>query len=81
MMHWMDYNKLNNETIDLDGPAENVKVTYITSGIDDAFLVQAIYQYASTLYENRADFVEGRSNLIISTNVKEILKEYKTMFV
>ena len=52
---------LDNETIDLDGPAEKVKVTYVTSGLDDELLQQAIKQFAVTLYDNRHDYVEGKS--------------------
>ncbi len=35
---------LDNETIDLDGPAEKVKITYVTSGLEDNLLEQSILQ-------------------------------------
>lgn len=72
---------LDNETIELDnGYAERVKITYVTTGLDDGLLQQAILQLTSTYYDNRADFVEG--NIAeIPTNVKSILSSYKSMFV
>lgn len=72
---------LDNETIDLDGPAEKVKVTYITSGLDDSLLQQAIKQFAATLYENRSDYEEGKIGKVIPSSVKTILNSYKNMFV
>ena len=72
---------LDNETIDLDGPAEKVKVTYITSGLDDELLQQAVKQFAVTLYDNRHDYVEGKSGDMVPTETKVILNSYKNMFV
>lgn len=72
---------LDNETIELDGgSAEQVKVTYATTGLSDGLLKQAILQLVSTYYDNRADFVSG-SVTEIPTNVKSILSSYKSMFV
>lgn len=72
---------LDNETIELDGgSAEQVKVTYVTTGLSDGLLKQAILQLVSTYYDNRADFVSG-SVTEIPTNVKSILSSYKSMFV
>jgi len=78
---------LDNETIELDGgPAEQVKVTYITAGQNDSLIKQAMLQLISTYYDNRADFVEGNSRGIgssveIPTSTKSILTSYKTMFL
>lgn len=72
---------LDNETIDLDGPAEKVKVTYVTTGLDDSLLQQAIKQYAATLYENRNDFEEGKMGSKVPTSVKSVLNSYKNMFI
>jgi uncharacterized phiE125 gp8 family phage protein len=73
---------LDNETIELDGgEAENVKVTYITSGLDNALIKQAMLQLISTYYDNRADFKTGTIVSDIPTNVKAILSSYKSMFV
>ena len=72
---------LDNETIDLDGPAEKVKVTYVTSGLDDELLQQAIKQFAVTLYDNRHDYVEGKSGDMVPSETKVILNSYKNMFV
>jgi uncharacterized phiE125 gp8 family phage protein len=72
---------LDNETIELDGgAAENVKVTYLTEGLTDGLLKQALLQLVSTYYDNRSDFVMGSVNEI-PTNVKSILSSYKSMFV
>jgi hypothetical protein len=72
---------LDNETIDLDGPAEKVKVTYVTSGLDDELLQQAIKQFAVTLYDNRHDYVEGKSGDMVPSETRVILNSYKNMFV
>lgn len=75
---------LDNETIELDGgSAEHVKVTYITEGLNDSLIKQAMLQLISTYYDNRADFDSGSSKEIleIPTNTKVILTSYKTMFL
>jgi hypothetical protein len=72
---------VDNETIELDGgSAENVKITYITLGMNDALLKQAMLQLIATYYDNRAEFVKG-SISEIPTNVKNILSGYKSMWV
>jgi len=72
---------LDNETIELDnGYAERVKVTYVTTGLDDGLLQQAILQLATTYYDNRGEFILGNIS-DIPTNVKNILASYKSMFV
>jgi len=77
---------LDNETIELDqGPAERVKITYVTEGLNDALVKQAMLQLISTYYDNRADFIEGASGIEnsaeIPTSTKQILTSYKTMFI
>lgn len=72
---------LDNETIELDnGYAERVKVTYVTTGLDDGLLQQAILQLATTYYDNRGEFIIGNIS-DMPTNVKSILSSYKSMFV
>jgi uncharacterized phiE125 gp8 family phage protein len=72
---------LDNETIELDnGYAERVKVTYVTTGLDDGLLQQAILQLATAYYDNRTEFIIGNITEI-PTNVKSILSSYKSMFV
>lgn len=73
---------LDNETIELDaGPSERVKITYVTNGINDALIKQAMLQLISTYYDNRADFKTGVTISEIPTSTKSILSSYKTMFV
>ena len=76
---------LDNETMELDaGDSEKVKVTYVTSGLDDSLLIQAILQLTATYYDNRSDVFEGSSrfgNVEIPTSVKNILSSYRTMFI
>lgn len=73
---------LDNESIELDGGyADKIKVTYVTSGMDDSLLQQAILQLTSTYYENRNDFVTGTIVSDISTDTREILNSYKAMFL
>tara|TARA_R110000803_G_scaffold51971_2_gene107130 strand:- start:513 stop:1040 length:528 start_codon:yes stop_codon:yes gene_type:complete len=78
---------LDNETIELDGgSAERVKITYITAGINDSLVKQAMLQLISTYYDNRSDFIEGASkgigkNVEIPTSSTAILTSYKAMFL
>lgn len=74
---------LDNETIELDGgSAEKVKITYITSGINDSLVKQAMLQLISTYYDNRADFTTSQNNISeIPTSTIKILTSYKTMFI
>lgn len=77
-----DVRGLDNETIELDGgSAEKVIVVYITTGLSDNLLKQAILQTVATYYDNRADFVKGESLNVLPTNAKSILNSYKNMFV
>ena len=65
---------LDNETIELDqGSADRVKITYITTGLNDSLLKQALLQLVSTYYDNRADFIESQSVSEIPSNVKVVL--------
>ena len=74
---------LDNETIELDGgSAERVKITYITLGINDSLVKQAMLQLISTYYDNRADFITEQDNVSeIPTSTRQILTSYKTMFI
>jgi uncharacterized phiE125 gp8 family phage protein len=75
---------LDNETIELDGgAAEKVKITYITNGINNSLVKQAILQTVSTYYDNRTNFIsdQGQTLNVIPTDAKNILISYKTMFV
>ena len=73
---------LDNETIELDGgAAEKVSVTYVTSGLDNGLIKQAMLQLISTYYDNRADFKTGTIVTEVPTNVKAVLASYKSMFV
>tara|TARA_R110001632_G_scaffold56_1_gene219 strand:+ start:658 stop:1173 length:516 start_codon:yes stop_codon:yes gene_type:complete len=73
---------LDNETIELDSSsAENVKSTYITTGINDALIKQAMLQLISTYYDNRSDFKTGTIVQEIPTSTTSILTSYKTMFI
>jgi len=75
---------LDNESIELDqGPAERVKVTYVTSGLNDGLIKQAMLQLISTYYDNRADFDSGdlKGVQAIPTSSKNILNSYKAMFL
>ena len=73
---------LDDISIELNGgPSNNVKVTYITAGLNDGLIKQSLMQMVSNYYDNRADFVTGTIVSEIPTNVKSILSGYKTMFI
>jgi len=73
---------LDNETIELDSSlAENVKSTYITLGLNDSLIKQAMLQLISTYYDNRSDFKTGTIVQDIPTSTTTILTSYKTMFI
>jgi hypothetical protein len=64
-------------------PAQEIKVTYITAGMNDGLLQQAILQLASTYYENRADYIvlQGVSFVQVPSDVKSILNSYKSVYI
>lgn len=74
---------LDDLSIELDGgPADNVKVTYTTTGLNDGLVKQALLQLVSTFYDNRADFSVSTGDVNkVPTDVKSILAGYKTMFI
>jgi len=75
---------LDNEIIELDSlPSKEVKITYVTAGLDDSLLKQAVLQLTSTYYDNRADFsvMQGVNFVEVPSNVKAILASYKNMFI
>lgn len=60
-------------------PADEVKVTYITAGLTDDIIKEAILHLVSTMYDYRADFIEGSVNEV-PNKTKDILQSYKTMY-
>ncbi len=73
---------LDKETVELDnGYAKKVTVVYITEGLNDSLLQQAILQLASTYYENRTDFETGTITSEIPTDTRDVLNSYKAMFL
>ena len=73
---------LDDLSIQLDGgPALEVKATYVTTGINDGLIKQALLQFVSTLYDNRADYVTGTIVSGVKTDVKSLLTSYKMMFI
>lgn len=60
-------------------PAKEVKVTYVTAGITNELVKHAILHLVSTLYDYRADFIEGTVNEV-PVKTKDILQSYKTMY-
>ena len=73
---------LDNVTIELDqGPAERVKITYVTNGINNPLIKQAMLQLISVYYDNRTDFVTGVNLNELPSSTKNILTSFKSMFV
>lgn len=73
---------VNNEIIEIqDGGTEEIKITYVTQGLDDALVKQAILQTVSTYYDNRSDFKVGTIVSEIPTNAKSILSSFKKPFI
>jgi len=60
-------------------PADEVKVTYVTTGLTDDIIKEAILHLVSTMYDYRADFIEGSVNEV-PNKTKDILQSYKTMY-
>jgi uncharacterized phiE125 gp8 family phage protein len=60
-------------------PADEVKVTYVTTGLTDNIIKEAILHLVSTMYDNRADFVEGNVNEV-PNSTKNLLQSFKTMY-
>tara|TARA_Y100000114_G_scaffold46994_1_gene42812 strand:- start:125 stop:637 length:513 start_codon:yes stop_codon:yes gene_type:complete len=78
-----DYEMLgiNNESIDLDGAAEKIKIVYVTSGISEKLLELAIKQLGATLYDNRHDFKTGTIVSNVPSETKALLNSYKSMYI
>ena len=73
---------LDNERIELDGgSAKDVKITYVTAGLSDDLIKNAMLQFISTLYDNRADFKVSATVNKIPTETRALLNSYKTMFI
>jgi len=73
---------LDKEIVELNElPAKEIEVTYITTGLDDSLLKQAIIQLAATYYDNRSDFVTGKTVAEVPTNVKSQLSSFKNTFI
>jgi hypothetical protein len=73
---------LDNERIELDGgSAKDVKITYITAGLNDDLIKNAMLQFVSTLYDNRSDYKTGTIVSDVPTETKALLISYKNMFI
>ena len=76
---------INEDVIEINnlGTNKEIIVNYTTAGLDDALLQQAILQFVSTLYDNRADFIvmQGVSFVEVPANVQHILAPYKNAFI
>lgn len=73
---------LKKEMIELNElPAKRIKITYQTSGLVDGAIKQAILQMASTLYDNRADFVTGSITQEIPLDARRLVAMHKVSFI
>lgn len=61
-------------------PAKEVKVTYVTTGLTDDLVKEAILHLVATYYDNRADFKVGETVADIPTSTKDILQSFKSMY-
>ena len=55
----------------------NIKIVYVTAGMNNSALKLAILQLAATYYDNRSDFVVGKNSDVIPTSIQTILDPYK----
>ena len=63
-------------------PAKEGKITYVTSGLIDDVVKQAIFQLTSTYYDNRTDFVLKNEYVSeVPTQTKNLLSSLKTMYI
>jgi len=73
---------LEKSVIELDeSPAKDMEMVYITTGLSDSAIKEALLQFVTTLYENRVDFIEGKTMQKIPTASKELLSSYKALFI
>lgn len=56
--------------------SKNIKIVYVTSGMNHEDLALAIKQLGASYYDNRADFVKGTIVSKMPTNVQTILSPY-----
>ena len=50
---------------------KELKVTYVTVGINDSLVKQAMLQLISTYYDNRADFTTEQERCRRNTNINK----------
>jgi hypothetical protein len=62
-------------------PSENVKVRYVTEGLNDELIKGAVLQLVATFYDNRSDFYVGEAVNEIPTEAKRMLDSFKSMFI
>ena len=60
-------------------PADEVKVTYVNTGLTDDLVKEAILHLVATIYDYRADFVDGNVNEV-PNSTKKLLQSFKTMY-
>ena len=73
---------LNNEVVYLNEmPADDVIVTYTTQGLNDYHIQQALLMMISTLYDNRTDFIKGKTVNDIPLSSKQLLNTFKNEWV
>tara|TARA_Y100001972_G_scaffold46905_1_gene57863 strand:- start:128 stop:685 length:558 start_codon:yes stop_codon:yes gene_type:complete len=73
---------LNNEVVFLNEmPADDVIVTYTTQGLNDFHIQQALLMMVSTLYDNRTDFIKGKTVNDIPLSSKDLLNTFKNVYV
>jgi hypothetical protein len=64
-----------------ESPAKDMELVYITTGLSDSAIKQALLQFVTTLYENRVDFIEGKTVNEIPTSSKELVSSFKASFI
>ena len=62
-------------------PADDVIVTYTTQGLNDYHIQQALLMMISTLYDNRTDFIKGKTVNDIPLSSKQLLNTFKNVYV
>ncbi len=56
--------------------SKNIKIVYTTSGLSFEDIKIAIKQLGTTYYDNRADYIIGKSVAIVPSNIQSMLDPY-----
>jgi len=72
---------LGDPIVEIGPLGSNIKIDFITSGMNDGILKQALLMMVSTYYDNRTDFVTGMTVNDVPSASAKLLDGLKSVFI